>query len=95
MFLLLSVVSCGQIEKSEGVTASEEAAMIEGRNAARPFLHRQIKDTTGLSYEIKKAKAPEEKYLNNGMKSKADAFDSGFTRTIRTVNPPLSKLLEK
>lgn len=92
--VIISLASCGGIEKGERIRAREEAAMMEGRNAARLFLHRDTTDTTGLYNEIREAKTERDRYLKNGLKSCGDAFDSGFARTIRAVNPALSVILD-
>lgn len=80
---------CAQTEKTEGVTADITAAQMEGRNAARPFITRDWKDTTGLSLLVNDVNKKREKYIAEKKPKCADAFDSTFYHTIKSVMPEL------
>lgn len=100
--LLLSFVSsvsfilmagCAETEKTEEVTAEITAAQMEGRRAAGRILGPEWKDTTELKKALLEEKARQSKYLIEGKRKCAEAYDSAFISTIRTVNPALGKKL--
>ena len=88
------VLSCRQTEKTEAITAEITAAQMEGRRAAGIILGPEWKDTTKLQIALIEAKAKQSQYLIDGKPQCAEAFDSAFISTIRTVNPSLATKLK-
>jgi hypothetical protein len=86
--------ACAGTEKTEALTAEITAAQMEGRNAARPIINREWKDTTGFNKTLEKALEKRYTYLKHGRPECAEAFDSTFVRTVRTVRPDLITLIE-
>lgn len=98
LFILIAagaLSACKGTEKSEETEARIEAAMMEGRNAARPFLTRNPHDTVGLSTEVYEAHRKARDYADAGFKRSGETFDSAFARTIRAVNPALYAVMTK
>ena len=93
LFILSS--GCAQTEKTEAITADITAAQMEGRNAARRIIGREWKDTSQLQKELLEIKALQSKYIIAGNQSCAEAFDTAFISTIRTVNPKLAYTINK
>lgn len=94
LFLIPILSSCTQTEKTEEVTADITAAQMEGRRAAGLILGPEWKDSTKLQNTIIEIKARQSKYLLEGKTKSAEAFDSAFISTIRTVNPSLAKQIK-
>lgn len=92
----LLLPACGKkVEKGEETEAEIEAAMIEGREAARVFVNTEWKDTMELQYRLLQARTRSSKYdMAKKPQSKA-AFDSAFVSTIRTVRPDVAAELDK
>ena len=86
--------ACVQTEKTEAVTAEITAAQMEGRREAGKILGPEWKDSTKLQMAIIEAKARQSKYLIEGKRECAEAFDSSFVSTIRAVNPSLGAKLK-
>lgn len=95
MPILAFLAGCAQTEKTEGVTAEITAAQMEGRRAAGIILGPEWKDSTKLQNALLEAKAKQSEYLINGKPECAEAFDSTFLSTIRSVNPDLAKKLTR
>lgn len=93
--LLISAVlcACSQTEKTEAITAEITAAQMEGRRAAGIILGPEWKDTVQLRRALIDAKVKQSKYIIAGKPECAEAFDSTFISTIRSVNPDLAKKL--
>ena len=91
----ISMANCSQTEKTEGITADIMAAQMEGRRAAGRILGPEWKDTVELQKALIDAKVQQSEYIIAGKKKCAEAFDSTFISTIRTVNPPLAKKIRK
>lgn len=89
--MLLLGAACSGTEKTEAVTAEIEAAQMEGRNAARLFLSRDMTDTMQMQRSILEAKAKQSKYIVEKKKECAEAFDSSFVSTLRSVRPDLAR----
>ena len=89
------ITSCAQTEKTEEITAEITAAQMEGRRAAGVILGPEWSDTTQLKKALLEAKSKQSEYLLNGKPKCAEAFDSAFISTIRTVNPELARKLHK
>ena len=88
------LLSCAQTEKTEEITAEITAAQMEGRRAAGQILGPEWNDTAMLQKALIDAKAKQSKYLIEGKIKSAEAFDSAFISTIRTVNPTLAKKIK-
>ncbi len=93
MIALLS--SCGGVERSEAETADVTAAQMEGREEARRFLNRPWSDTLELQSQLMASRAKKSKYEMRNQPEMAQAYDSAFISTLRTVRPELAKELEK
>lgn len=93
--MALNLSSCARTEKTEETVAEIEAAQMEGRNAAKEFLTRQWKDTLELNKHLLDVRARQSKYTIDKKQKCAEAFDSAFISTMRTVDPALAKELEK
>lgn len=87
-------VACGKTEHTEAITAEITAAQIEGRRAGAQVAGPEWKDTTKLQKALLDAKSKQSKYLIEGKPQCAEAFDSAFISTIRTINPNLAKKLK-
>ena len=95
-FLFAVVVSgCTQTEKTEAITAEITAAQMEGRRAAGLILGPEWEDTLQLQKALIDAKVKQSKYLIAGKPECAQAFDSTFVSTIRTVNPDLANKITR
>ena len=93
--LLLLIPACGKTEQTEEVTAEIEAAQMEGRNAAKLFLSRDITDSLQLQRSLLEAKAKHSKYIIEKKQECADAFDSTFVSTLRSVRPDLANEISR
>ena len=87
--------ACGMTERTENITAEITAAQMEGRRAAGSILGPEWKDTAQLQRALIDAKVKQSQYLINGKAACAEAFDSAFISTIRTVNPSLAKKIKE
>jgi hypothetical protein len=71
--------------------ADIEAATIQGRNVAREFINRDWKDTLELQTLLLEIQVKHrDKYILDKHPAQAEAFDSAFIQTIRTVRPSLA-----
>lgn len=77
-------------EAAEEERAEIEAAMMQGRSTAREFLNQEWKDTLQLMHHLLKAKAVQSEYLISKRPKSAEAFDSAFISTVRSVDPQLA-----
>lgn len=89
--LVLLSPGCSKTDKGEETAAQIEAAMMQGREAARIFVNKEWNDTTELRTRITAARSRRSHYDTLGLKRSAEAFDSGFVSTIRTINPEIAK----
>lgn len=87
---LAVAAGCDKTEKGEEDAAKVEAAMMEGREAARIFVNRPWKDTVELQRNLLEARARRTKYDTIGQPKAAAAYDSAFVSTICTVNPEVA-----
>ncbi len=99
LLLCMGIFSCGRaaetrFEHGEEDAADVEAAMMQGREAARIFINRKWNDTAELQRNLLEARARRCVYDTAGRKASAAAFDSGFVSTIRTVNPEIARHLQ-
>ncbi len=90
-----SLSSCSKTDKAAEDVADTEAAIIEGREAARIFVQRNWKDTTELQGLLLEARTRQSKYRMAGKERSAQAFDSAFVSTLRTVRPDVARELDK
>lgn len=86
---------CAQTEHTEAITAEITAAQMEGRDAARKLLSNTWNDTTGLHRHLEEARKRRQEFADSGKTKCAEAFDSTFVSTIRTVRPDLDKKIRK
>lgn len=96
--LSLSIWSCGKmknIEKGEETQAEIEAAMMDGRSAAREFINKTWNDSIELQNHLLEARTQRIPYDTVDKPHCRAAFDSAFVSTIRTVRPDIAKALEK
>lgn len=93
-FSAIGFYSCSGCTQTEGVTAEITAAQMEGRSDARKFINSEYKDTFQLQKDLLEAKAKRSKYLLNQKPECAEAYDSAFRSTIRTVRPDISAAIE-
>ncbi|MCH5231788.1 MAG: hypothetical protein J1F43_08350 [Muribaculaceae bacterium] len=92
-FLIL-LSGCSQTERTEAITAEITAAQMEGRRAAGIILGPEWRDTTQLMKALMDAKVKQSRYIIDGKPECAEAFDSTFISTIRSVNPDLAKKIK-
>lgn len=90
----LTLSGCQQIEKSEAETAATEVAMMQGRDAARRLMANRWNDTVAMRTAAAKAREPRERYVKAKQPRRAEAFDSGFVRTIRSVDLRMYKAIQ-
>lgn len=95
LIIITSLSNCSSCSKGEEAQADIIAAQMEGRNAAREFITRPWSDTAELHFKLLEARAKRAKYDTTGRKHCAEAFDSAFISTIRTVDPGVAKAIEK
>ncbi len=93
--LMIPAVACSKQEAARTESAEEteaeiEAAMMQGRSTAREFLNQEWKDTLQLMQHLLKAKSVQSEYVINKRPKAAEAFDSAFISTIRSVDPQLA-----
>lgn len=77
-------------EQNEETQAEIEAAMMQGRTVARDFVNKQWTDTLQLMQHLLNAKSKQSVYLINKKPKSAEAFDSAFISTVRSVDPQLA-----
>lgn len=94
IFAAIAVAGCARTEHTEAVTAEIEAAQIEGREAARDFLHGSLTDTADMQKRLLKVRARSSKYEIEGNKEASAAFDTAFITTVRAIHPSLAKELQ-
>lgn len=95
--LLIVASACGgkkEFEEAEESQAEIEAAMMQGRTSAREFVNKRWNDTIELMRNLLDAKSVQSQYLIQNKPRQAEAFDSGFIRTVRAVDPGLAATIE-
>lgn len=93
--MMLGACSNNDAQSTEKESAAEiEAAMIHGRTTARGFIGLPTDDTLSLMKHLLDAKTVQSRYLIENKPQQAAAFDSGFIRTIRAVDPSLAAAIE-
>lgn len=91
--MALVAISCSRTEQAESDRADIEAAMMQGRMAARDILAADPSDTVDLQERLLDARAKQSRYVIDKHPDQAAAFDSAFVSTIRTVRPDLGRRL--
>lgn len=86
--------ACSGTEKTEEITSEIEAAQMQGRTDAREFVNREWKDSMELQKHLLEAKARQSKYLLDKKPEAAEAYDSAFVNTIRSVRPDIADQLK-
>ena len=66
---------------------------MEGRRAAGAILGPEWTDSSRLQKALIETKVRQSRYIIEGKPECAEAFDSAFIKTIRTVNPSLASKL--
>lgn len=96
-FLPLSSCKGGMkgVEEGEETQAEIEAAMMEGRAAARAFINKSWTDTLQLQNNLLEARSKRIPYDTVDKPHCRAAFDSAFVSTIRTVRPDVAKALKR
>ncbi|MDE6409603.1 MAG: hypothetical protein K2K81_05090 [Muribaculaceae bacterium] len=90
--------SCGGkkgFEEAEETQAEIEAAMMDGRSAAREFINKTWNDSIELQNHLLEARAKRIQYDTVAKPHCRAAYDSAFVSTIRTVRPDIAKALQK
>lgn len=96
---ILSFSSCGKtmrgIEQGEETEAEIEAAMMDGRSAAREFINKRWDDTIQLQSLLLEARTKRIPYDTVNKPRCRQAYDSAFVSTIRTTRPDIADILQK
>ncbi|MDE6296747.1 MAG: hypothetical protein K2L89_02785 [Muribaculaceae bacterium] len=94
-----SLSSCGKtmrgIEEGEETQAEIEAAMMDGRSAAREFINKRWDDTIQLQGLLLEARTKRIPYDTVNKPRCREAYDSAFVSTIRTTRPDIADILQK
>lgn len=72
-----------------------EAASMAGREAAREFVNADWLDTMDLQRRLMDARSRQSEFIKDHGEKSAEAFDSAFVSTLRSVNPALYNQLQK
>ena len=91
LFIAGLICSCGAEQHRASGDADIQAAMADGREAARSIVSRQWRDTVELQRFILEAKAKQSRYIMDNRPECVAAFDSGFVSGVRAVNPSLAR----
>lgn len=97
------LASCGSSDSAtdsmivtgEAEQADVEAAIIEGRTAARALINVPATDTLALQNKLLEARASQSKYVTAGNTRHAEAFDTAFIQTLRAVRPDVARAVEQ
>lgn len=101
--MLLALAACGghsdgnAADSANGIPgeAAIEAAIIEGRTAARALINVNPADTFAIQQELLNARARQSKYVTAGKKIEAEAFDTAFMHTLYAVQPRIADAVAK
>lgn len=96
----LLLLSCSEkereaTERTEATVAEIEAAQMQGREAARPFLRAGELDSMQLHGMLLEVSTKRGEYTRQKRISERDAFDSTFISTVRTVRPGLADEIQR
>lgn len=92
---LLALSACSGTENTEETVADITAAQMMGREEARKYLNRPWKDTLELQRQLLQSRAKKSEFEMKNQKRQAEAYDSAFVGTLKTVRPELAAELEK
>ncbi len=87
--------SCGETDKTESVTAEITAAQMQGRDAARRFIHQDWSSFSKLSERLDSVDSMKKRTVSGKHPQATAAFDSTFISTVRTIRPELAKEIER
>lgn len=90
----VAVSGCTKTDKGEEAAADIEAAMMQGREAAKLFVSRPWKDTAELRHKLIEVRVRKIRYDSLGKIECGNAYDSAFVSTIRTIRPDIAEKLE-
>lgn len=95
---LAAAALCGCSRAGEQAAVKEEADQIEaahlaGREAARPFLNHELKDSLAIHEALVRAGAQRTKY--DSLPQCRAAYDSAFISTVRTVDKHLAAEIQR
>lgn len=62
---------------------------MQGREAARWYLHQNVTDSVSAAQAVNKARTRKFELEKAGKKKEAEAFDSAFVKTVRAVDKTL------
>lgn len=88
--MTVSLFSCGSSNEGNENASEIEAAMMMGRDEARHLVNRKWTDTLELQNYILEARAKQSELVMQGHKKSAEAFDSAFVSTVKSVDPELA-----
>lgn len=93
--VVLGSCSSGGNKPGETVESDEqiEQARMAAREAARPFVNNQVKDSLEITTYLVKAGSTRSKYEK--LPRCRTAFDSTFISTVRTVNPQMAEAIKQ
>lgn len=86
-------VSCSKADTAGETEAAIQEARIDARESARIFLNRPWKDTVELKRKLLEVHDHRAKYDSVGRKRSAQAYDTTFYSTLRTVRPEMAVYL--
>lgn len=92
---VLCLSACSGTEKTEETVADITAAQMMGREEARKYLNRPWKDTLELQRQLLQSRAKKSRYEMKNHHKQAEAYDSAFVKTLKTVRPELAAELEQ
>lgn len=95
------LASCSGKSSQEGADTAQneaadiEAAVMQGRTAARAFLDADTTDTLAIQSRLLEARAIQSRYITAGKTDYAEAFDTAFIHTLRAANPAVARAVER
>lgn len=98
LLLSLCLPSCGGkrgFEEAEETEAEVEAAMMQGREAAKEFINKRWTDSIQLQNNLLEARTKRIQYDTVSKPRCRAAYDSAFVSTIRTVRPDIANALDQ
>lgn len=91
--VMVGSVSCSKADTAGETEAAIQEARIDARESARIFLNRPWKDTVELKRKLLEVHDSRAKYDSVGRKESAQAYDTIFYSTLRTVRPEMAVYL--
>lgn len=96
--IVLIISGCNGNKQEGNVEATQseiDAAIINGRDAARDFVNKRFEDTLQLSGQLLEVSARRSEYTSSNRLQERAAFDSAFISTVRAVRPGLAEQIER